>query len=315
MTFDVRGRGEPAQEMPAPGWRDVARRVRGKVMADDVSMVAGSVAFYAFLAIFPALAALVSIYGLVADPAAVWRHADAVAVLLPPQAQAVFHDELTQLATASSRTLSVSGVFSLLFALWSANQGTKAIIVALNAAFRQQESRGFFALTGVSFLFTIGALLLAGIAVTAVVALPAVLGLVGLSTLGTLLVRWLRWPLLAAAVLVGLSVAYRYGPARASARWRWVTPGSLLATGLWLGGSALFSWYVSNFGKYDKLYGSVGVIVILLTWFLLSAYALVLGAELNGALEGQTTAESTTRAAKPAGPHGPFAADTVGSML
>jgi membrane protein len=292
-------------EAPPRGWRQVVLRVKRELSRDDVSMVAGGVAFYAFLAIFPALTTLVSLYGLVADPTAVGRHVDMMSGLLPAEARTMLQQELTQLATGSQRGLSAGVVFSTLLALWSANKGTKALITALNIAYDEDETRGFFHLNAVALLFTVGALLMALVAIAAVIALPALLHYVGLSLMGAFLLRWLRWPLLAAVILFGFAVVYRFGPARPSARWRWITPGSLLATGIWLGGSALFSFYVSNFGKYDKVYGSVGVVVILLTWFLLSAYAVILGAELNAELERQPRRVATEAtpgySAQPAG--------------
>jgi membrane protein len=312
---DRRARGRSAErpgEIPAAGWRDIALRVKRELKEDDISMVAGSVAFYAFLSIFPALAALVSIYGLVADPADVGRQVDAMAGVLPGEARAAMQNELAHLASRSSSSLSIGGILSVVLALWSANKGTKALLSALNIAFDQDESRGFFKLNAFSLLLTVGALVLALVASAGVIALPALLGHLGLSTVGAFLVRWLRWPLLAALALFGVATLYRYGPARAKARWRWVTPGSLLATALWLVGSALFSWYVSSFGKYDKVYGSVGVIIIVLTWFLLSAYAVILGAELNAELERQTAVDTTTGPPRPLGQRGAYAADTVG---
>jgi membrane protein len=308
-----RGRSaEQPRDIPRPGWRDIALRVKREVAEDDVSIVAGGVAFYGFLSIFPALGAVVSVYGLLADPANVSRQMDAVAHILPPQARTFLEQELTSLATGSPRGLSAGVIFSILLALWSANKGTKALITSLNIAFDERESRGFFKLNAVSLLMTIGALLVALVAIATVILLPAVLGLVGLSGASAFLVRWLRWPLLTVVILLGFAVVYRIGPARRSAKWRWVTPGSLLATGIWLGGSALFSFYVSNFGKYDKVYGSVGAVVILLTWFLLSAYAVILGAEFNAEVERQTSRDSTTGAPKPLGGRGAHSADTVG---
>jgi membrane protein len=310
---DGRGRSaERPRDIPARGWRDVAVRVGREVKQDDVSMVAGGVAYYGFLAMFPALAALISIYGLLADPAQISQQVESLAGLLPEQVRAGLNDQLTQLASHSSRSLSLGVAVSILLALWSANKGTKALITSLNIAFDQEETRGFFKLNALSLLFTVGGIAMALVAVGAVIAVPALLGYLGLSGVGEALVRWLRWPALAALVLVAVAVLYRYGPSRATARWRWVTPGSLLALALWLGGSALFSFYVSNFGKYDKVYGSVGVIVILLTWFLLSAYALILGAEVNAELERQTVKDTTTGGPRPLGARGAFAADTVG---
>jgi membrane protein len=309
---DGRGRSaERPRDIPGRGWRDVAVRVKREVKEDDVSIVAGGVAYYGFLSIFPALAALVSIFGLVADPAEMSRQFEAIGGLLPQQVRSALHGQLNQLTSHSSSSLSAGVAISILLALWSANKGTKALIQSLNIAFDQEEERGFFKLNALSLLLTIGAIAGVLLSVGLVVAVPILLGHLGLSNAGEFLVRWLRWPFLAAFVLVAFAVVYRYAPSRATAKWRWVTPGSLVALVIWLGGSALFSVYVSNFGKYDKVYGSVGVIVILLTWFLLSAYAVILGAEVNAELERQTAKDSTTGGPHPLGRRGAFAADTV----
>lgn len=310
---DDRGRqaGRPG-EIPARGWRDIALRVKRELTEDDISIVAGGVAFYAFLALFPALAALISLYGLLADPADVERQIDVLAAALPSQVQTTLREQMHALVGRSSQSLGLGVAVSLALALWSANKGTKALVTALNIAFDQEEDRGFFKRNGMTLLFTIGAVVFAAVAIGTVVALPALLGRLGLSGVGEFLVRWLRWPALAALVLLGLAVLYRYGPARAPAQWRWVTWGSAVATGLWLLGSAAFSYYVSNFGSYDRTYGSLGAIVILLTWFLLSAYVVLLGAELNAEMEHQTERDSTTGPPEPRGRRGAYHADTVG---
>jgi membrane protein len=308
-----RGRGaeRPAQ-IPAGGWRDVAIRVKRDLKDDDISIVAGGVAFYGFLSVFPALAALLSIYGLLADPADVQRQVSAMTAFAPAEVKGMIESVMSQLAAGSSRTLSLGVAFSVLLALWSAAKGVKALIAALNIAFGEEERRGAIKLNAVALLFTLGAIVFGLVAVGAVVALPGLLGKLGLGAAGELLIRWLRWPVLAAMLLGALGVLYRYGPSRQAPRWRWVTPGSVVAAALWIGGSALFSWYVSNFGKYDKVYGSLGVIVILLTWFLLTAYVVLLGAELNAELERQTAKDTTTGPPRPVGERGAFAADTVG---
>jgi membrane protein len=196
--------------------------------------------------------------------------------------------------------------------LWSAGKGTGAVITALNIAYDQEETRGFVRRKGLELLFTLGGIVFALLALGAVVALPLVLGKVGLGEEAALLVRWLRWPALAVLVMIGLAVLYHYGPSREKPRWRWVSWGAVIAAALWLLGSAGFSLYVSHLGKYGQTYGSLGAIVILLTWFYLSAYVVILGAELNAELERQTRKDTTEGAPRPMGERGAYAADTVG---
>jgi membrane protein len=258
----------------ADGMRDATRR-------HHASILAGGVAFYAFLSMFPALAALVSGYGLLSDPEHVRRQVDVLAGGLPRDVQAVIYDQMARLTARSSGSLSVEAAIGLVAALWAATKGMRALITGLSLAFGQAETRGFIRLNATAFLFTVGGVLGGAVAVAAIVVLPLVFSFLHLSALGAQLFRWLRWPALAVATLLGLAVAYHFGPARPPGRWRWVTPGALVATALWLTGSALFGWFASRFGKSDLVEGSLAVVITLLTWFLLSAYVVVIGAELN----------------------------------
>jgi membrane protein len=301
----------PAQ-IPRRGWWDVLKRTGREVKEDNVSIVAAGVAYYSFLAIFPALTALVFLWGLVADPGDIDRQLASFAGVLPGDAQQMLHDQLTRLASQSHGSLGIGALASLAVALWSAGNGIGALITALNIAYDQQETRGFFRLTGLRLLLTVGGIVFVLVALGAVVVVPALFSWLGLSGIGADLVRWLRWPFLAAAVLGGLAVLYHVGASRTRPRWRWVSPGAVVATVLWLLGSVGFSFYVSHFGKYNQTYGSVGAIVILLTWFLLSAYVVILGAELNGELERQTVKDTTVGPPEPIGRRGAYPADTVG---
>jgi membrane protein len=307
-----RGRQAAApHEIPARGWRDIGVRVKREAAQDNLSIIAAGVAYYAFLAIFPALAAIVLVYGLFADPAAVQRDVASLSGI-PSGVRDMVGQQLTNLARQSSRSLGVGVVISVVLALWSASKGTKALIQSLNIAYDEQEHRGFFRRTAVTLLLTIGAILLAVFAVLLVAVFPATIHRIGLPGIVADVLAWARWPVLAAAVLAGLAVLYRYGPSRQQPRWRWVSWGSALATAVWLAASAGFSYYVSRFGSYNKTYGSVAAIAILLTWFLLSAYVVIFGAELNGEMEHQTAQDTTTGTPRPLGRRGARYADTVG---
>lgn len=310
-----KGRGRTAErprDVPKSGWRDVALRVKDQVREDNLGLVAAGVAFFAFLSLFPALAALVSIYGLIADPADVQQQMQAVGGAMPEEAGGIIQQQLDSVARASGGALGLGFAVSLALALWSANKGTKNLMTALSIAYDEPEDRGFFKLNLTSLAITLGAMLLAIVAIGAVVVLPAALGAVGLGAAAEITIRLLRWPLLAAVILGGLAIVYRYGPNREHAEWRWTTPGSILATALWLVGSIAFSIYVSNFGAYDATYGSLGAVVILLLWFFMSAFVILLGAEVNAELERQTERDTTTGEPRARGHREAWAADTVG---
>jgi membrane protein len=309
---EERGRhAETPSEIPAKGWRDIAVRVKREADRDNLSIIAAGVAYYAFFAIFPALAAVVLAYGLFADPAAVQRQLASLSAI-PSGVREMIGQQLAGLTRQSGGSLSFGVVVSILLALWSAMHGTKALIEAMNIAYDERERRGFLRRTWLTLLFTLGTITMALFAMVLVAVVPAAVGRLGLPAFAVTLIRWTRWPLLAATVLLGLALLYRYGPSREHARWRWVTWGSALATGVWLAASAGFSYYVSHFGNYNKTYGSVAAIAILLTWFLLSAYVVIYGAELNGEMEHQTEKDTTTGPPRPLGHRGARYADTVG---
>ncbi len=285
--------------LPRAGWLQIANRMRGATKRHQASILAGGVAFFAFLSMFPALAALVSLYGLLADPEDVTRQVDAFAGALPPDIRSAIHDQMAKLTARSTGTLSIEVAIGIVAAIWAATKGMKALITGLSLAFGQRETRGFIRLNVTAFLFTMGAIVSGVISIAAVIVFPLVLAAFHLSRLGEQLVRWLRWPMLAALVLVALSVAYRFGPAQAPARRRWVTLGSLAATALWLAGSALFSWFASTLAKPDRIDGSLGVIITILTWFLLSAYVVILGAELDAEIARESEARSAPHRPEP----------------
>jgi membrane protein len=248
-------------------------------------MVAAGVAFYAFLSVFPALAAIVSVYGLLSDPGQVEQQLNALGGVMPSGVREILSDQLRRIAGGSSAALSWGFALSLLLALWSATKGTKSLIEAMNIAYDEQEKRGLFKLNGLALALTMGGVLTMVVALIVVVGIPTVLGLVGLGGIARIAVDVLRWPLLITFVLAALAVVYRLGPAREGASWRWITPGSLFAAMLWLAASIAFSIYVANFGSYEKTYGSLGAVVILLMWFYVGSYVILLGAELNAEVE------------------------------
>jgi membrane protein len=309
----ARGRGaDTPRQIPAAGWRDVLWRVKDEMAKDNLSLVAAGVAFYALLAIFPAIAATVSIYGLVVDPQTVSDQLAATSEVLPAETRGLIGEQLTRVTSSASSALSLGAIISLLLALWSANKGTQSLISALNIVYDEPEKRGFIRLTLISLGMTLGIILFLIVGLAAIAAMPALFGNLGLPETVRRLASWLRWPILGLIFVIGLAVLYRFAPSRNEPRWRWVSWGAVVATVLWLIGSALFSWYVSNFGSYNETYGSIGAVAVLMMWFWLSALIVLLGAELNAEMEHQTGRDTTRGAEEPMGERGAYVAGTVG---
>jgi len=309
------GRGRDAttpRQIPRPGWRDIALRVKEKVGKDNVSIVAAGVAFYALMAIFPALIALISLYGWFADPMQVEQQTAFLAGVLPQNVQSLLSTQMKDIARHAESTLGIGALAGFLVTLWSASKGIKTLFTALNIAYDEEEKRGFITLNALALVMTLGALVFGIITLALVAVLPALLGQLGLQAIARVAVSLVRWPLLAVAVIVALAVLYRYGPSRDQPQWTWVSGGAIVATVLWLVASILFSVYVANFGSYNQTYGSLGAVVVLLTWLYLSAFIVLLGAELNSEMEHQTTQDTTRGAEQPMGQRGAQKADTVG---
>lgn len=264
---------------------DVLRRIKDRIGEDQLSIVAAGVAFYALMAIFPGLIALVGVYGLLFDPQAVNQQITTLSGFLPEQAATLLVDQLGEITTMDRTSLGAGAIAAILFALWSASGGMRTLMQALNVAYHEKEKRGTVRFYATALLLTLGAIVATVFAITVVVALPAVIKFLGLGELLENVIGYARWPILAVAAMLGFAVLYRYGPSRSRPRWQWVTWGAAIATSLWLGASALFSLYVGNFASYNKTYGSMGAVVILLTWFLLTAYCILLGGEINAELE------------------------------
>jgi membrane protein len=274
--------------------------------------VAAGVTYYALLALFPAIAALVSIYGLFADPATIQDHLNTLSGVMPGGALDIIREQVTRISSQGGGALSFGFIFGLLLSLWSANAGMKAIFDALNIVYDEEEKRGFFALNIQSLTFTLGAIFFLILAIIGIVVLPIVLDFVGLGSGLEWLLSLARWPILLAVVVFGLSLIYRYGPSRDKAEWKWVTPGGIAAAVLWLIGSMLFSWYVSNFGSYNETYGSLGAVIGFMTWIWISTTIVLIGAEVNAEMEHQTSKDTTEGAHQPMGTRGAQMADTVG---
>ncbi|AGA90340.1 putative membrane protein [Thioflavicoccus mobilis 8321] len=296
-------------QIPLAGWRQVLTRVWRKIAEDRVSLVSAGVAFYSLLAVFPAIAGLIAVYGLISDPVQVEAQFAAFGSLLPVEVHTLLSEQMRAVTAASDHVLGLGLAGAILLSVWSATRGAKALMTALNIVYDEQERRGFVKFNLIAFAMTF-LLLVLTVAVTAlVVAVPIVLDFFGLGEHGQILVQGLRWLVLAGLALLSLSVIYRYGPSRRRARWRWVSWGSVVAVILWLAASALFSFYVSRFGTFNATYGSVGAVIVLLMWLYISALITLLGAELNAEMERQTGRDTTRGGEQPRGERGAWVAD------
>lgn len=289
------GDGWPAAKpalVASRGSKDVLLRVYRGISEDRIPLVAAGVTFYLLLSIFPGIAALISIYGLFADPAAIANQLETISNIAPGGAVEVLRDELTRLAARGGTTLGVGFFISLVISLWTTNSGVAAFFDALNIVYEEEEKRGIIRYYGATLTFTIAAVIFALLSIAAVVALPVVLNWLPLPGGTDLFVKIVRWPILFVLVALALAVLYCYGPCHTVVRWRWITWGSVLAVVAWLAASALFSWYVANFGSYNKTYGSLGAIIGFMTWIWFSVILILVGAKLDAEVERPSARET-----------------------
>ncbi len=270
---------------PRRSLRQVLLRTWLGISSDRISLIAAGCAFWATLALFPAISMLISIYGLVFDPGTVEPHLDVLHDILPPAAFSLIATRVHTLVSQGRGALGVSLLIGTTIAFWSASTGTKSMLSALNLVYGEREQRGFFRFQAVGLLMTLGTIFGAILGLVLLVFLPAVIDFLGLDAHARSLLRLGSFGVLLLFVSTALSLLYRFGPSRALVRWHWITAGSLVATLLWLAASALLSFYVSHVASYDATYGPLGAVAAIMMWFWVSAYAVLLGAELNVALE------------------------------
>ena len=297
--------------MPLAGWVAVAKRSWAETSADNVGLIAAGVAFYGFLALVPLLGAMVLVYGIVAEPATVMRDMMQLTSVMPADAAKLVGEQLMNVVRTSDGKKGFGLVLALALALFGARNGAGAVITALNIAYEEKETRGFVRVNLLALAMTATAVVVAIIALIAIAALghlesllPAAPGFVIVAG------KIAAYVFLTLAGAGAAATLYRYGPARRRAQWVWLTPGSLLAALLWLALTIGFGIYVANFGNYNATYGSLGAVVVTLTWLYLSSYILIFGAELNSELEHQT-AHDTTQGDAPIGQRGAWVADHV----
>jgi membrane protein len=291
---ESRGRLADTSAIPARGWKDILLRVYHNISEHRVIGLAAGVTFYSLLAIFPAIAALVAIYGLFGDPATLTAQLDKIEGLLPGGALDVIRDQLTRVASQGRGTLGATFVVSLAISLWSANAAVKSIFDTLNIVYAEPEKRGFIKLNAISLAFTAAGIAFVLVAIGTMVVLPTVLRFFGLSQITQTVVKFAQWPALLIVITFALACLYRFGPSRKVARWRWITWGSVFAAFGWLIASVLFSWYAANFGSFNKTYGSLGAAIGFMTWIWLSSIVVLIGGELNAEMEHQTARDTTS---------------------
>jgi len=298
--------------MPPKAWKDILWRTWGEISDDRITLIAAGATYYLLLALFPTTVAFVSLYGLFTDPSTVYKHLGMLAGILPSGGMSILTEQLTRLTEQGPTTLGWGLVLSLALAFWSSSSGIKTLFEAMNIAYDEREKRSFLQLNLLAILFTIGGVIAAIAMVGVVVIMPALLGSVGLSTGFEWLVQGLGYLLVLIVLFAGIAALYRLGPSRKQAKWRWLTPGAVLAVVVIIAASLLFSWYSANFANYEKTYGSLGALIGFLTWIWISITVVLVGAELNSEIEHQTAEDSTVGTDSPMGTRHATMADTLG---
>jgi membrane protein len=305
---DAQGReADRPTEIGGTGWKAILKRTMGEIKEDNVALLAAGVAFYFWIALIPAIIAAIMIYGLVADPQQIQSQIQSLLSSLSSDAQSVISQPIRQAATAGG--LSIGVAVSLAAVLWSASGGMNGLIKGIGIAYDEPDERNFAIKRGLAILLTLGGIVFLSVAVLLIGVIPAVLDSLGLGSVGQIAVNVLRWPLLAVTIMVALAVIYKVGPDRDDPKVRWVSFGAVIATILWLIGSGLFSFYVTNFGSYNKTYGALAGVIILNLWLFLTAFVVLLGAEINSEMEAQTRKDTTRGEERPMGERDAVKAD------
>ncbi|SEL17215.1 membrane protein [Roseovarius nanhaiticus] len=277
----------------------------------NLNLIASGIGFYGLLATFPAIAALIALWGFVADPALVAAQVSEFTTLLPDEVATLLTARVTELVAADSTTLGWAGLVSIAIALWSTRAGIAALVVGLNAVYGERN-RGGLRHMMVAFGLTGSLIVLALACFAALVVAPIALAFLPVGPFLSFIAEVLRWCVAISTVLLALGLVYRYAPNRRGvARAGWITPGAIAATILWALATWAFTVYLQNFANYNKVYGSLGAVIVMLLWLYISAFVCLLGAALNAELELQQKADTTRGPAKPMGQRGAFVADNT----
>lgn len=309
---EVKNRGQKAEspfQIPIAGWMDIGKRVLSQMKQDHVQIVSAGVAFYFFLALFPTIVAAISIYSLVLEPSQIQEQISRINTFLPEQAFGMITDILQPVLEQSREEIGWGLVFSIAISLWSANKGTSALFEGVNIAYDEKDKRNFIKKNLITLIFTLGALVLGLLSLLFIIFFPILIEKVGLPGQIEDILDWSRWIVLGILLILSLSMVYKIAPNRSNPKFGWVSWGAILGTILWLSGSLLFSWYVQNFGSYDDLYGSFAAVIILMLWLFLTAFIVLIGAEINSEMEHQTRYDTTIGDQRPMGERGAYHAD------
>jgi membrane protein len=299
------------QQIPLADWRAILVRVFQRMMGDNLGMLAGGVAFYGFLAVFPAIVGGMMVWGLAYGSVAVGNHLGTLRDLAPGPATDLFADQMARIAAQDNHELTLGAVLTIVFALWSASRGVTALMGAMNMAYHEKEKRSFFRLNGLAIGFTLAGIVFISLSLAAIAAVPPILKALFLGAFAEAAIHLVRWLFLIAIFMLASAVIYRFGPSREKARWAWIIPGACAAALVWLVASLVFSLYIANFNAYSVTFGPLGAVAALLMWFWLSAYAICMGAELNSQLELFTIEDTTTGPQRAPGQRGAFVADHI----
>lgn len=294
------------------GWWEAVKRAVANIPSHRLSLTAAGVAFFGFLSLYPAIAAMVFIYGLLADVAELRSHLQLISQLVPEQTRDILFERLEAVVSADENSgFSTAILISLFITFWSGSRGVAVLLDIIGVAYRQDDNRSFLRTAALSLVLTIGMLVTLVTTLFLVAGIPLLLEHIYISVLTAELTKWLRWPLVLGLFCVALCLLYRLSPDRRDARFAWLLPGAGLATILWGCMSVLFSIYVENFGNYDATFGSLSAIIVLLLWFYYSIFIITLGAEFNAELELMTKVDTTIGPSRPLGSRGAYVADHV----
>ncbi|ETW14468.1 ribonuclease BN [Roseivivax marinus] len=302
---------ERPRHLSMRAWWQILRRVANDVAQDNISVVAAGVAFYTLLSIFPAFTAFVSLAGYAFDPSDLTMQLEQLVDILPAEAADIIQDQVLEVTGGDQTATGFAAILALALALYGAIRGVKTLMAGMNIAYGEREKRNIIVLNLTAVALMVILILGVAFALNAVVIIPAIMSFVGLPTSLDILLRILKWAILFGMTVFGLSLLYRFAPSRRRPKWRWVSPGAFVAALLWIIGTIGFSIYVQNFGSYNETYGTLGGVIILLTWLWLSAFIVLLGAEFNAEMEHQTSRDTTIGRERPIGKRGAVKADTV----
>ncbi|AHD00606.1 YihY/virulence factor BrkB family protein [Leisingera methylohalidivorans] len=299
-------------EIPAPGWKDIAFRLKDEIAEDHIGLIAAGVAFYGLLALFPAITAVLAIGGILIEPNQIVDQLSAFSGIVPDEVMTIISDQATKVAGSREGGLGLAAVIGLLVAIYSASKGMASLIEGMNVAYDEKETRGFILKTAVTLALTVFLMVGLVLGLAATLAVPSIIAYFDAGWMNEALVTVGVWILLILLTLFGLAVLYRYAPSRDAAEFQWVSPGAVAACVFWIFGSAGFAFYVGNFGSYNESFGSLAGIVVLLMWFWISAFVILLGAELNAEMEAQTRYDTTVGKDREMGNRDAVKADKLG---